>query len=174
MQELVFFIEKKQEEEMNQVILRGRLTKDPVVKTINKNDKESKVCNYTLAVTKSYKNKEGKKDAQFFNIESWGQNASFVGDYMKKGSELLVIGELKQDKPYTDSKNVVHEGNSVRTSVVEPINYRSEFSMKKEIGQAMLSNGLDINMVSKCLQIDIEKAKKLFNPSENLVVPDEE
>jgi single-strand DNA-binding protein len=159
---------------MNQVILRGRLTKDPVVKTINANGKESKVCNYTLAVTKSYKNKEGKKEAQFFNIESWGQNATFVGDYMKQGSELLVIGELKQDKPYTDSKNIFHESNSVRTSVVEPINYRSEFSVKKEIGQAMLRNGLDVTMVSKCLNMDIEKVNKLFNSNENAVVPDEE
>ncbi len=89
---------------MNQVIVEGRLVKDPEYK-VYKDDKA--LCKFTIAVKKSYKDR--KKDAwveevSYFLVETWRGLAEVCYKYLAKGRGVRVIGELKQSR-WTDPEN---------------------------------------------------------------------
>lgn len=73
---------------INCTILQGRLTADPETK----NAGETKVCNFTVANSKKYKDKEKKV---FLRCVAWGSTAEFIGKYFKKGQEIAVKGSLE-------------------------------------------------------------------------------
>lgn len=75
---------------MNYVILIGRLTNDVEVKEVG----ENKVVNFTLAVQRTYKNKDDKYDADFINCSVWGDIATNLKEYCSKGSQVAVKGQL--------------------------------------------------------------------------------
>lgn len=82
---------------MNKVILMGRLTKDPEIRTGN-----TQVARYTLAVDRRFSNSEEKTD--FINIVAFGKSAEFAEKYLKKGMKILVTGRI-QTGSYTDKDN---------------------------------------------------------------------
>lgn len=75
---------------MNQVILMGRLTKDPEVRY---NDDNMCVAKYTLAVDKRVKKGEAPT-ADFIRVTAFGNNAEFAEKYLKKGMKMLVVGRV--------------------------------------------------------------------------------
>ena len=82
---------------LNQTVLVGRLVQDPEIKELE-NDK--KVCNITLAVTRSYKNADGIYETGFIPITLWQGIAENVKEYCKKGDLVGVRGRLqaREDK----------------------------------------------------------------------------
>ena len=87
---------------MNKIILMGRLTKDPELRTSG--DGSVSIARYSLAVDRSYK-RDGEPDADFFNIVAFGTNADFANKYLKKGMKILVEGH-GQIGSYTNRDNV--------------------------------------------------------------------
>ena len=75
---------------MNNVSVIGRLTKDPVIK--NEDDERRAVCRYTLAVGRP--GKDGKPEADFFNIVCFGRAARTAAKFFKKGIKIGVTGQL--------------------------------------------------------------------------------
>ena len=77
----------------NNVKLIGHVGKDPEVKTL---DNGTKVANFSIAISKSFKDKDGNKQekTQWFNLVAWRKLAEIVESYIKKGSHLAVEGEL--------------------------------------------------------------------------------
>ena len=82
---------------LNEVILCGRLTAAPELKTTPTG---ISVCSFTLAVNRKY-SKEGEQIADFINCVAWRNTAEFISKYFKKGSSLCVMGEI-QTRNYTD------------------------------------------------------------------------
>lgn len=83
---------------MNKVILMGRLTKDPeIYATAN-----SSIAKYSIAVDRKFK-REGDADADFFNCVSFGKQASFVENYLRKGTKVVISGRLQNDT-YTNKE----------------------------------------------------------------------
>jgi len=78
---------------VNRVILVGNVGKDPEVRQVG----ESKVANFSLATSESYKNKSSEKvvNVEWHNIVVWGKRAEIVEKYVKKGSTLYVEGKNK-------------------------------------------------------------------------------
>jgi single-strand DNA-binding protein len=74
---------------MNKVILMGRLTRDPEMKTAN----DKQVARYSLAVDRRFSNSEEKTD--FLNIVTFGKSAEFAEKYFKKGTKVLVTGRIQ-------------------------------------------------------------------------------
>ncbi len=101
---------------MNRVILVGRLTKSPDVKNTTTG---KAVANFTLAVDRRFKNKDGQKEADFVPIVVWGKQAEFAGQYLSKGSQIGVSGRL-QVRSYDDK-----DGNRryVTEVVADEINF---------------------------------------------------
>ncbi len=82
----------------NKVILMGRITHDPELKTTPNG---IAVCSFSIAVDRRYQTKGEEKKTDFFNIETWRTTAEFVTRYFRKGSMIMVEGELQTQK-YTD------------------------------------------------------------------------
>lgn len=75
---------------INQVILMGRLTRDPEMRT-TPNGKN--VTSFSLAVDKAFGQDEG---ADFFDITAWEKLGELVNQYLSKGRRCLVQGRLTQ------------------------------------------------------------------------------
>ena len=82
---------------MNLDILMGRLTRDPEVSS---SASGTTFARYSIAVDRKFK-REGEADADFFNCTSFGKQAEFVEKYLKKGTKIVVSGEI-QNNNYTN------------------------------------------------------------------------
>ena len=89
---------------INNAILVGRLTKEPVFRTTPNN---VATANFTLAVNRPFANKSGEKEADYISIVVWGKQAENVNKYITKGSLVAVTGRI-QTRNYegTDGKKV--------------------------------------------------------------------
>jgi single-strand DNA-binding protein len=77
---------------MNRAILMGRLTKEPELRqTAN----DISVCNFTLAVDRPYRNKDGERETDFIPITCWRQTAEFAGNWFHKGMRVAVSGSIQ-------------------------------------------------------------------------------
>ncbi len=75
---------------INQVILMGRLTRDPEQRTTASG---KNVVSFSIAV-----DRVGQDDqADFFNITAWEKLGDLVMQYLQKGRRVLVQGRLRQD-----------------------------------------------------------------------------
>jgi len=83
---------------VNRVVLIGRLTRDPEVRTTQTG---KNVASFFIAVTKRFKPQDGQPDADFFRVSAWGQTAEYVGNYISKGRLVAVDGRLESRK-FTD------------------------------------------------------------------------
>jgi len=92
---------------VNKVILIGRLTKDPEVRTAG----NTTVGKYTLAVDRKFK-RDGEPTADFINCVSFGKLAEFAEKYLKKGTKIAITGRI-QTGSYTNK-----DGNRVYTTDV--------------------------------------------------------
>ena len=83
--------------DMNRVFLAGRLTRDPEVRYIPSG---TAVARLGMAITESYKNKSGERveSAVFVDVEVWARQAETCGEYLKKGSPVLIEGRLQFDQ----------------------------------------------------------------------------
>lgn len=78
----------------NQTILMGNLTRDPDLRQIPSGQS---VCSFSLALNRSYKNKEGEwqESTDFVDIVAWGPLGERVAQYVTKGRPVLVNGRLQ-------------------------------------------------------------------------------
>ena len=79
---------------LNHITIHGRLTQTPDLKTTQSG---VSVCNFTVAVDRSYKNGE-EKQTDFFTVVCWRGLADMVAKYCTKGKEILVSGEMQSRK----------------------------------------------------------------------------
>ena len=80
---------------MNKIVIIGRLTRDPELKSTNAG---TSVCNFSVAVDRTYRDKEGNRPTDFFDISVFGATAEFVSKYFKKGSSIAVSGAMESRK----------------------------------------------------------------------------
>lgn len=88
---------------MNNVILSGRLTRDPEVRHSQNGNEDRIVARYTLAVDRVY-SKENQQ-ADFINCVEFGKLAEFAEKYFYKGIKLIVRGRI-QTGSYTNRDGV--------------------------------------------------------------------
>lgn len=82
---------------LNVVVLTGRLTADPELKTTANG---ISVCSFSIAVERRYKQGE-ERQADFINIVTWRGSAEFVSKYFKKGQMIAIRGSI-QTRKYQD------------------------------------------------------------------------
>lgn len=86
---------------VNTVYLLGRCGKDPEVRTVGQG---SKVAQFSLATGGKYQTKDGREvdDTAWHNIVAWRNLADITEKFIKKGSQVLVVGHLSY-REYTDN-----------------------------------------------------------------------
>lgn len=77
---------------VNNVVLVGRLTRDPELKLTTNN---SEVVNFTIAVNRNFKNANGEYDADFISCVAFGPTARFMSNYLRKGRLISVEGRIQ-------------------------------------------------------------------------------
>ena len=94
----------------NKVILGGRLTADPELKTTQSG---VAVTTVTLAVTRRFGGKEGEQPvADFINVTAWRHTAEFVTRFFRKGSSICVVGSI-QTRSWEDQQGQKHWATEV-------------------------------------------------------------
>ena len=81
----------------NSVVLTGRLTADPELKTTPNG---ISVTTFSIAVNRNYRAGE-EQQADFINIVAWRQRAEFITKYFKKGNMIGIEGSI-QTRRYQD------------------------------------------------------------------------
>ena len=77
---------------MNKIILIGRLTKDPEVRSTSTG---ITTANFTVAAQRPFKNKNGEQEADFLPCVAFRNSADFISKYFKKGSMICVEGRVQ-------------------------------------------------------------------------------
>ena len=75
---------------INQVILMGRLTRDPEQRTTTSG---RTVVSFSIAVDRQTQDDQ----ADFFDVTAWEKLGELVMQYLSKGRRVLVQGRLRQD-----------------------------------------------------------------------------
>ena len=105
----------------NKVILGGRLTSDPELKTTQSG---ISVCSFSIAVNR--RTKPGiEQQTDFFNVTAWRQTADFVARYFNKGSSICIVGAL-QNSSWQDQNGQKHYRTDIVADEVMFVDSRSD------------------------------------------------
>lgn len=83
---------------LNKVILTGRLTATPELKTTTGG---ISVASFSIAVQRQFKSADGSYQTDFINIVAWRNTAEFVTRYFEKGQLIAIVGSI-QTRNYED------------------------------------------------------------------------
>lgn len=87
---------------MNNIVLIGRITKEPELRTTSTG---KSVTNFNIAVNRPV-SFEDAQQVDFINIQVWNKQAENLCKYQDKGSQIAVEGALRIDN-YTDKNGDV-------------------------------------------------------------------
>lgn len=101
---------------VNQVVILGRTGRDPEVRMAGQN----KVATFSLCTGGKYKTNDGREidDTAWHNIVAWRNLADLAEKYIRKGSQLLVIGRLTYRK-YTGNDGVERNVTEIIADKIE-------------------------------------------------------
>lgn len=77
---------------LNNITLIGRLTRDPDLKYT---ESGIAVVNFSLAVERSFTNKQGEREVDFIDIVVWRKQAESCANHLGKGRLVAVEGRLQ-------------------------------------------------------------------------------
>jgi single-strand DNA-binding protein len=104
--------------DLNQCTFIGRLGRDPEIKYMPSGDA---AVNISIAVGKSWKDKNSgdkKESTTWVPIAFFGKTAEIIGQYCKKGSQVMVTGEFSvrkwTDKEGKDQYHTEIRGNNIQ------------------------------------------------------------
>nr|WP_315046236.1 single-stranded DNA-binding protein [uncultured Leptotrichia sp.] len=82
---------------MNNIVLIGRMTKDPELKYTNNGKGNTR---FTLAVQRN------KDETDFINCVAWEKTAENIAEYFKKGSQIAVQGTIRTGNYEKDGRTI--------------------------------------------------------------------
>ena len=100
-----------------QITLIGNLGNDPEMRYTPSG---VPVASFNLAVNRSWTGQDGQKQDKttWFRISVWQKQAEIVSQYLSKGRQVLVIGEMEDARAYTDKDGNLRASLEVRASQV--------------------------------------------------------
>ena len=91
---------------MNKIIIKGRLTRDPELKT---GASGAEFCKITVAVDRRPV-KDKPKETDFFDCTAFGKIAAAINQYMAKGREILIDGRMESSHVEKDGQKRTYWG----------------------------------------------------------------
>lgn len=136
---------------LNQVILVGRLVRDPELQVTDSGKKRSSI---TLAVSRGYKNQNGEYDTDFFDCTLWTGIAENTHEYCKSGDVIGVKGRLQtwmlENDDGTKSKRM--------EIIAEKVTFLSSAKNDKALDEDIVDENTDDNEVTV-----VKESKKKYN-----------
>ncbi|MFL5725594.1 MAG: single-stranded DNA-binding protein [Chloroflexota bacterium] len=117
---------------MNKVVLTGRLTRDPEMRSLSSG---KAVTQFSIA-TNEYIG-QGKEKAEYHNIVTWDRLAQTCGEFLGKGQQVAIEGRL-QTRSWDDDRGARHWKTEVVANHVEMLSGRR----KKDYADASAANAL--------------------------------
>ena len=150
--------------DLNKVMLIGRVTQDPELRTIPSGHS---VVSFGLATNKRWKNQQGEMQEQveFSNIVAWRKLAETIAQYVKKGSRLYVEGRL-QTRNWEDQNGV----KKYRTEIICDSMIMLDTKGQASGGQS--SQPQDQSQAQAQPQAQQAPQPKVDNPDEEISVED--
>lgn len=108
---------------MNKVFLIGN-----VAKIETKDFEKGKATNYTLAISRKYKNANGEYESDFINCVAFNKTAELMESYVKKGDKLAIEGTIRVRSYEKDGKKVY-----ITEILTEKAEFLSQKSKPEEI-----------------------------------------
>lgn len=106
---------------MNNVILAGRLTADPELKTTQNGVEFTKV---SIAVKRDF-SKDGNQQSDFINIAAWRQTAAFICNYFAKGDGIVLSGKIQTGSYQTNTGEKKYTTEVIADHVEFPLGKKS-------------------------------------------------
>jgi single-strand DNA-binding protein len=85
---------------LNKVILMGRFTRDPELKSTPQG---VSTCSFALAVDRNFTREGEERKADFINCVAWRSTAEFISKYFRKGSMAAIEGSI-QTRSWDDNE----------------------------------------------------------------------
>lgn len=105
---------------MNNVVLVGRLTRDPEVRYTPAG---AQITSFTIAVDRDFQTRNGERQTDFLDIQVWNKQAESCAKYLSKGKMVSVQGSIRTES-YTDRNGVQRRAwriNANRVQFLTPI-----------------------------------------------------
>jgi single-strand DNA-binding protein len=118
---------------MNKVLLTGRLTRDPEMRSLASG---KTVTQFSIA-TNEYVG-GGKEKAEYHNIVTWDRLAQICGEFLGKGQQVAVEGRI-QTRSWDDDRGLRHWKTEVVAAHVEMLSGRR----KKDYEAESAANALE-------------------------------
>lgn len=118
---------------INNVVLVGRLTKDPDLRYTSSG---TGVATFTLAVNRNFTSADGTREADFINCVIWRKPAETLANYAKKGVLIGVTGRI-QTRSYENQ-----QGQKVYVTEVIADNFQLLESKKADSSQNTQGSGV--------------------------------
>ena len=107
----------------NKVILGGRLTADPELKTTPSG---VSVTSFSIAVNRPYRSKSAEEpQADFINVTAWRNTAEFITRYFRKASSICVVGSI-QTRSWVDQQGQKRYATEVVADEAHFVDAKSE------------------------------------------------
>lgn len=102
----------------------GRLTRDPEVRTFDRNGQQVTMCKFSIAVDRPYSRGGDNDKTDFFDVVVWRKLAEICSQYLHKGKQVYVSGPMyinswndkdtgkKRYKPELNANDVVFLGDN--------------------------------------------------------------
>lgn len=124
---------------INNVVLVGRLTKDPDLRYTGNG---TPVASFTLAVNRDFKNAAGEQEADFINCVIWRKSAETLANTVRKGQQIGVVGRV-QTRSYENQqgqKVFVTEVNAERFNYLEKRETNQNSGQQQNAGNQNFNN----------------------------------
>jgi single-strand DNA-binding protein len=117
----------------NQIVLIGNLGNDPELREVAGG---IPVTSFRMAVNRHWTTADGQSQEKtnWFNITVWRRQAEVVKQYLTKGRQVMVIGEVSGVRPYTDREGNLRATIDVTASEIRFLDgRRDDYDMAKSI-----------------------------------------
>lgn len=117
---------------VNQVHLLGRCGQDPEIRSVGQNSVTK--ASFSLCTGGKYKSHDGREidDTAWHNIVAWRGLATLAQQYIRKGSQIFVIGHLSYRK-YTDANGIERFITEIIADKIELCGSRAEATPPDQI-----------------------------------------
>ena len=123
---------------LNTVILMGRLTADPELRTTGSG---LSVTSFNVAIDRRYSKQGEEKQTDFIPVVAWRQQADFITKYFHKGSMIAIEGSLQ-------SRNYEDKNGNKRTAYEVIVDRASFCGSKAETGTGSYGGNTAANTAS--------------------------
>jgi single-strand DNA-binding protein len=123
---------EKEKRTVNRVLLTGRLTRDPEMRSLA----SGKVVTQFSVATNEYIG-QGKEKAEYHNVVTWDRLAQTCGEFLGKGQQVAIEGRI-QTRSWDDDTGKRHWKTEIVANHVEMLSGRR----KKDYAAESAANGL--------------------------------